>query len=284
MIVVLWGEDKSCKTTFALTFPKPLVIMELDIGGFDRAKYRFKKEIDAGLIRYEPFIVPFQIGNFDPANLTVRPSKIVVGMKELFYQFVGKFIQHMTDDTATIVVDTGTLLYDITCEGYKQEKQELQLPLRPDGMGSDGKPLRTILQPVEYREPYLRLRGIAYQAKSHKKHLVVTHHAADEYDATLQKDGTIANARTGKRELHGWGQWGDSADVILRTYWQKAVIDPKTKEEITPAGPYCNIELAEIKQLEGMVIDEPNFDKIDQMIKFFHEQVNNPASKSGILE
>src|SRR3990167_11494303 len=129
MIFSIWGEDKSCKTTLALTFPKPLVVMELDIGGFDRAIYRFQK--DSKLITHEMYAIPLQIGNMptdlNPAKLTVRPSKIIVGMKELFYQFLGKFIQHLTDDTATIVIDTGTLLYELTCMAYLQEKQEIQL-------------------------------------------------------------------------------------------------------------------------------------------------------------
>ena len=55
MIIGAWGEDKCCKTTFALTFPKPMVFMEFDIGGFDRAIYRFQNEFDKGLIKYESY-------------------------------------------------------------------------------------------------------------------------------------------------------------------------------------------------------------------------------------
>ncbi len=36
-IVGIWGEDKTGKTTLALTFPKPMKVMEIDIGGFTRA-------------------------------------------------------------------------------------------------------------------------------------------------------------------------------------------------------------------------------------------------------
>jgi len=261
MIFVLWGEDKSCKTTLALSFPKPLIHMEFDVGGFKRANRNLphlpiKDWTDQGLIKHEEYIVPFQIGSIDPIQNIIRPSKIVVGMKELFYKFAGSFIKHLDEDWATIVVDTGTLLYDITCEGYKQEKQELQLPLKADGMGSDGKPLRVGLLPIEYREPYIRMRGFAYQAKAKGKHLVMTHHAADEYGLVRQKDGTLGEGKTGKRIMHGWTQWGDSADVIVHTWW-----DSKATK------PYCNAELAEVKELEGMVFEEPTYDKISSTIK-----------------
>lgn len=272
MNFVLWGEDKTQKNTLAMTFPKPLVDLEFDIGGFGRAcrnLYRpadlergiaelnlpIKDWYNQGLVRLEQYIVPFQITEADIT--AVRPSKIVIGMKELFYQFAGAFIGHLKNpEMASIMVDTGTLLYDITCQGYLQELQEKQLPLRPDGKGQDGKPLRTQLLPIEYREPYIRMRGFAYQAKAHNKHLIMTHHASDEYGLVKQKDGTLGEGRTGKRVMHGWAQWGDSADVIGHTYWDKE----KKK-------PYFDVELAEVKELEGMVFEEPTFEKIDKVIK-----------------
>ena len=260
---ILWGEDKSCKDTLGLSFPKPLVVMEFDIGGFARANRNLphlpiKDWYTQGLIKLDQFIVPFQIGRLDPIENIIRPTKIIVGMKELFYQFAGKFIGYLQDtETKTIMVDTGTLLYDITCQGYLQELQEKQMPMRPNtNLGSDGKPLRTSLLPIEYREPYIRMRGFAYQAKAHGKNLVVTHHASDEYGLVPGSGGTLVEGRTGKRVMHGWAQWGDSADVVGHTYW-----DSKEKK------PYFKVELAEVKELEGMEFDEPTYDKINNTIQ-----------------
>lgn len=256
-IIGIWGPDKSCKTTLGLTAPKPLVDMEFDIGGFDRAKHRFQQEINAGLITYEAYGMPIHIGQFDPAKLEVRPSKIIVGMKELFYRWLSQFVRHLnTPNIASIMVDTATLLYSIDCDAYLQEKQELQLPLKPDGMGADGKPLRTQLLQIEYREPNNRFRGILYNAKLMKKNLILIHHDRDEYGPVLQKDGTIAQQATGKRERAGFATLGDSADVILHTTW-----DTKTK------APYCTVDLAEVKELEGMSFKEPTYDKIAKTIQ-----------------
>lgn len=273
MILIIWGEDKSGKDTLSLTLPKPIVVMEMDIGGFHRAcRNLYRPSVDGqpelnlpirdwykqGLIKLEQYPMPFQFGDIDPITSIVRQSKIIVGMKELFYQFAGAFIKNLKDpDVKTIFVDTGTLLYETTCAGYTQELQEKQLPLRPGtNIGQDGKPLRTQLLPIEYREPYIRMRGFIYQAKAFGKNLVMTHHAADEYGIVKQRDGTIGEGKTGKRVLHGWGQLGDGADVVGNTYW-----DSKTKK------PYFKVELAEVKELEGMVFEEPTYDKIAQVIK-----------------
>lgn len=256
MIFGLWGHDKSCKTTLAFTFPKPLIVLEFDVGGFDRAIYRFQQEFDSGLIKHEVYTMPFQIGTIDLAQLTTRPSKIIVGVKELWYKFLIHYIQHLDDPTInTVVIDTGTLLWEVCCSGYLQEKQEIQLDAKGNLLPSE-KGLRVSLLPIEYREPNIRMRGIIYQAKAHGKHLVLTHHSRDEYGPMPDGKGGIVEAKTGKRERAGWNPLGDGADVIVHTYW-----DSKNMK------PYCKVELAEVKTLEGMVFEEPSFAKIDRVIK-----------------
>lgn len=274
MILGLYGEDKTCKSTLALSFPKPMVYMELDIGGFKRAcrnlpHLPIKEWYDKGLIKLEQYVMPVQ--GLDLTSAIAKPSKVIVGIEELFYQFVTSFLRHLKDDTASIVVDTGTLLYEITCLGYLQEKQELQI--NPDGsikMGRDGKLqiLRTQLQREEYREPYVRMRGFLYQAKAAERHLVLTHHATDEYGLVRLSDGTTGQGPTGKRVMHGWKQIGDGADVTGKTYVKVENIPVKQGEQpqkkITPC---FKVELAEVKELEGMEFIEPTFEKLDTFIR-----------------
>jgi len=100
------------------------------------------------------------------------------------------------------------------------------------------------------------MRGILYNAKSHGKHLVMVHHARDEYKPMPQRDGSVATSATGKRERAGFTTLGDSADIILRTYWD----NQKMK-------PFAQVDLAEVKALEGMPFQEPTFDKIDKAIR-----------------
>lgn len=271
MITGIWGENKSCKTTLALTFTKPLVFMEFDLGGFVRAIYRFEKDntviyndeewkqtTNQNRIKYEAYPLPMTFGKFDPAKLEVRPSKIVVGMKELFYGWASKYIQHLqSTDVATIVIDTATLMKQICDDAYLQELQEAQLDTMDPitHLDKNKKPLRTQLQQIEYKEPNTRMRGILYQAKANNTHLVLVHHARDEYKPMPQRDGTIANSATGKRERAGFNTLGDSADVIVHTWWDSKV-----------GKPFCKVELAEVKTLEGMTFEEPSYEKIQRTI------------------
>ena len=264
MIFGLWGSDKSCKTTLALTFPKPLAYQELDIGGFRRAtandtRYGFMKAIQDGSIITKhggselKYIMPYQVGEVDLIKRTVRPSKVVVGIKELWYKWLIHYITLLEDKAiATIVVDTATLLWEVCSTGYLQEKQEVQL----DGRGnvSAGERLRTSLLPIEYREPNIRMRGVIYQAKAHEKNLVLTHHARDEYAAMMVK-GDLVESKTGKKERSGWAPLGDGADIIVHATWNE-------KKRL----PTCIVELAEVKAMEGLEIEEPTYEKIQSML------------------
>ena len=266
MILGIWGDDKTTKTTTALTAPRPIFYQEFDIGGFRRANRNIgdntiKEWYEAGQITHKKYIMPFQLGDIDPVKNIIRPSKIIVGIKELWYQWLADYMMALKSDKyESIVIDTGTLLWEITNTCYLQEKQEQQLPLRADGKGQDGKPLRTQLQQIEYKEPNIRMRSITYQAQAHEKNLVMTHHSRDEYGIVKLRDGSYGEGRTGRKERNGWSALGDSADVILQT-WIK---EDKKANTITPMA---TVTLAEVQELVGMEFENPTFDKIAGMIK-----------------
>ena len=118
------------------------------------------------------------------------------------------------------------------------------------------------------------MRGILYNAKSHGKHLVVVHHARDEYKPMPQRDGSLASGATGKRERAGFSTLGDSADVIVHNYTESTPeLDPSGKQImingklVTKLVPYCKVDLAEALPLIGMVFKEPTFDLISRAIK-----------------
>ena len=279
MIIGYWGDDKSCKTTLALTSPRPILYQEFDIGGLDRASRNIgdNKILDwvrDGSIITKSYVMPFQLGSLDPVKNIIRPSKIVVGIKELWYQWLGDFMKALKDDNIlSIVIDTGTLLWEVTNTGYLQEKQELQMPLRVDGMGKDGKPLRTQLLQIEYKEPNIRMRSIIYQAKAHHKHLIMTHHSRDEYGLIKQRDGTMGEGKTGKKERNGWTALGDGADIIAHCYIREETkLDENGKQMLLNGKramnrvPYCQVDLAEVQELIGVEFREPTFDVIQESI------------------
>jgi len=265
MIVGIWGEDKTGKTTLALSAPKPLIYQEFDIGGFNRANKNVngitvKDDYEAGLIIRERYAMPFQIGSINMEQMTIKPSKIVSGMKELFYKWLARYIAGLdNEEIQTIVIDTATLLWEITCQGYLQEKQELQLDTNGK-LKPNEKALRVNLQPPEYREPNTRMRGVMYQAQEREKHLILLHHATDEYGPILLKDGSVGEGKTGKRIRHGWAWLGDAADLVVHTTYQK---EKKGNKE---AGFYGDVELSGEPGLLDMSLQNPTYEKFQSLI------------------
>lgn len=285
-ILGIWGEDKTCKTTLALSAPKPIKYMEFDIGGFHRAvnndvRYGYAKAVQSGEISYEAYPLPVtaSIGNIDFTKSTISVSKKVTGMKELFYKFLANYVKHLQDaKVATIIIDTATMLKQVTDDAYLQEKQEAQMDAKGNLLA--GQKLREQLTQIEYKEPNSRTRGIYYNAKASGKHLILVHHARDEYKPTTHYDNqgrmVTENMPTGKRERAGFATLGDSADLIVHTYIEnepvldadeKPVIDKATKKPLTTPVPYCTVELSEVLQMVGMNIRVPTFDMLMQMVE-----------------
>ncbi len=289
MILGIWGGDKTGKNTLAFSAPKPLHDMEFDIGGFERAcrnlpNLPIADWVKQGLITRSMYAVPIKIGQFDPNSPnSVRPSKIITGMKELFYQWLNDYLNALKNPSIkTIMLDTGTILYNLVCQGYLQEKQEIQLPsINPlTGMDRNGNPLRSSLSQMEYREPNDRFRGIIYNAKVYEKNLIITHHERPEYKLMPQKDGSLAKSPTGRMERAGFATLGDSADFVIHTYVKEEPILGSSGEKVYNGGklvttrvPYGCVDLASVQELFGMEMAEPTFDKLDRMAKMIRGEV-----------
>lgn len=212
MIAVLGGEEKTGKTTMALSFPKPLSYFEFDIGGFDRAIRRFKAEQQ--LIARKLYPTPLQAAYTNKALVSARR---VLGMRELWYRFITEFAEACTSkETMSIVLDTWTQVWELCRLAFLQEKQESQL----DELGALKKgeaKLREALLQVEYAEPNARMRNLMFYAKGCRKHLVLVAYDRDEYKAQVDDDGKIREIRTGKKIYAAWGETLKHADIAFWT-------------------------------------------------------------------
>lgn len=253
----MYGPDKSCKTTLSLTFPKPLVHMELDIGGFDRATFAnymgFEDMVKEGLIRHKQYPMPLQ-ANVVPVKdaITLKPSKKLVGYKELYYELLGDYVNNLNNpEIKTVVIDTDTVRWELVCNAYLQEKQENQ---------PANEPLRQQLLQIEYREPNSRMRAFLYEPKKTGTHLVLVHHETDKYKQQLNLDGKLESVRTGEKERAGWNRLGDIADIIVRTYLQK--------NKDNHWKPWCEVELCGYDiNFTGSKLSEPSYDGIVQSLR-----------------
>lgn len=253
MIIGEWGEDKSGKTTLGLTFPKPMTVYEFDVGGVDRAKWRFNKDFNAGLVKVVQYPMPLQIiASKDKSKLSF--SNIIVGHRELWEEFMQSLYHTLMDEkVVTVMIDTGTLMWEICRNGYLQEKQEANVLKKEK--------IREKLLPIEYAEPNARMRSILHACKAKNKHLVITHHARDEFISQVNKlEGKIEEVRSGKRERSGWTGLGDVADLIVQTYFGQQNGDSKPTN-------YCNVNICGlVKEMEGMTFKEPTCESLMQAV------------------
>lgn len=218
MIVLIGGEEKTGKTTFALSFPKPLAYFEFDIGGYERAISRVPKEERALITRYQ-YPTPLQ-ALVVPNSKELLHAKLVVGMKELWYKFLTDYNAACSNpEIRTLVLDTWYQVWEVNRLSVLQEKQEAQLD--ENGALKKGEKLRQALLQIEYAEPNARMRNIMFYARGLGKDLVLVTYDRDEYKPQLDPDGRIVEVRTGKKLYGGWTETQKHCDIALWTYLDK---------------------------------------------------------------
>ena len=254
-VLSIWGDNKTGKSTLALTAPKPMLHMDLDLG-FQRAAPRFQAEIASEEITTKRYPVPLQ----------TRPPRIY-GIKEVWQTFQADLLKALESKTIkTVVVDTHTQLWEICRLGFLQEKQENQF--YPDGnmkkIEVNGKyieqTLRERLLPIEYGEPNNRMRSIIYAARSMGKILVLTHYARDIYRQVMTADKGLVeqnlSATTGEREADAWKYVEGLCDIMVKTSVSVAV--PQAKVTLSGVG----------LSLVGVELTEPTYDKLVKLVNF----------------
>lgn len=237
MIAVVSGHEKSGKSTFAMTFPAPVKIIELDVGGVERAIWRFRGKIDKE--RDVVSIIPNEILNPDRSEL--------VAWRDMQAQYLA----WMQDESvATVVIDSGTLLWSLCHGAYLQQ------------LNVNAERKRLSLMPVEYREPNSRMRSLLAAARQYKKNLVIPHHLREVRVDVPGKDGTTVSMVTGEFETSGFKEMGYLSDVVIRTS-----IDQKAKE----AKDYFKAEMqlcGLAMTLMGMqIVPEPTYDSMLRLIR-----------------
>jgi len=211
MIAIIGGEEKKGKTTFAMSFPKPMLYLEFDVGGFDRAKHRFNPE-ELAQIQLEQFPSPLKVDFKSRSNIE---SLKLFGEIERYQRFMGIFNTGCMDEgVKTIVLDTWFQTYELVRQAYLQTLQEAQLDDKGN-LKKEERKLRESLLPIEFTQPYSKLRSLMFYARATKKHLVLVTYDADEYKPQLSDDGKIRDVRTGKKIFAGWKETEKHSDIAI---------------------------------------------------------------------
>ena len=230
---------------------------DLDVGGYDRAAWR----MDVKDIETQPYPTPLQIdkliGNVpttDKGKISIKIPKKVVGMRELWQSIMTDFVDVVQrKDITTIVMDSATQLWSVCHVAYLQELQEKQI-----AQGVADKDLRERILPIEYGVPNDRMKSIVFTARSFKKNLVLTHYPRDIYAQKLTEKG-VEDYKTGEVDIDGFKQTKALVDLAIRTKVVKSTEGRDMVGEITLSGMS--------KDLEGMVIADPTYDKIMQRVQ-----------------
>jgi hypothetical protein len=270
-VVSIVGEEGSCKSSMALTFPKPIYHFEIDVGGFDRAIWRVENKLKVRRLGQDDDVQGVNFADFDifskpypkpldisklmgqisegkktDKNFTVRFPKQVTGVKEIWQRVVTDFVLVCQQPAVkTIILDTATLLYTYSHQGYLQECQERQiLNWRSNSITKnqpfDENNFRERLQPIEYATPYDRMEQIMQTAKSFKKNLILVHYPTDEYTKTVNEKGESVDGKSGMKVADGYKGIAKAADLIVWTYVKDIISQGKTTKQslcrITKAG------------------------------------------------
>jgi len=204
-VIVLWGDEGTWKTTFGLSYPKPLVHIETDIGGFNRAAWR----IDTEGITTIPYAPPLPYEE-DKKKVTVRFPKKLIGIKELWQKIFLDYVKAIRDPKVkSIMIDSATEVWVIDHRGYLQELQETQL-----AKGMKEHDIRENIQQWEYGDPNARMRQLINAAKSYEKNLILTHYPKPEY-TTVQKGDKSESMPSGKLLIDGFSGTKKLVDIVV---------------------------------------------------------------------
>ncbi len=280
-ITAVVGEEGTCKSTMAMSWPKPLYHFDVDVGGFDRAAWRLSKDNpnirihradrdeDITTIDFSDFDVvtkpypkPLQVNKLmgqltgevkskGPSIRQIKQPKKVEGMKELWQTIVTDFVHVCQQDIATIIFDSATLLWNIDHNARLQELQEIQeykwrVDSATKNLPWDENEYRERLQPIEYGQPNDRMTTLLHTARSFRKNLVLTHYPTDEYGQVSDGKGGMVDGKTGKQVIDGFKHTAKLCDLIVWTSVkeQARTVDKKTAMVKVPTAKItkCGIE------------------------------------------
>lgn len=234
-ITTIYGEPGSIKSSLATTWPGPIAFYNLE-GGAHRA-WGYTEAVNSGHIMERTFNIPHR-------SMTTRYERLS-GYSEA-WKLLTECVEIDLRDRATVVWDTGTVVWAIDRDAMLQEIQV-------------EKPIRKQLQQIEYGEPNRRITELFNLARAFQTNLVITHHETDEYtqvhdplgQIVMNEDGQPLSVTTGKKVPEGFKHTIGLSDWVLRT-------------KLNDGTPTVTIEKSGYGlHLRGTVIGWPTYAKLE---------------------
>lgn len=266
LIVGSYGDIKSGKTSFGLTFPRPIVHFNLDMG-FHRASHRFPKH--QVVTQWEPLSPQLLAANQDILSkdyfLPVRfPGMRLQGVLDLWMgAIIPELVAAITDtNTRSILIDTGTVMWQIAKDAQLERVQQ-----RDSG--------RSNLNQYEYTLPNQEIRSLLGAIRASGKNGYITHHVGGIYKDMPGPTGRVQSMRVGDT-WDGWNHMGAVVDVIGRN--RIVDEDAKTVPPSINKVPILDIETCGYTlKAEGKSLPYPTFEALLNIINLFREQDTQEA-------
>jgi len=282
LVIGSWGEIKTCKSTFGLTFPTPWVMFDFDLG-FARAKHRLPwlqpgktlLEIPAGIALTSDILAS--------ADMIVKSYHLPIKMpKASLRGWVSVWDDEILPDIVltietqrirSLLYDTGTVMWNISKDAQLERAQTVTSS-------------RISLLPVEYTMPNGQMRAVLGSAKHYGKNLYIAHHLGGKYQDVISTKGTDS-IRVGDT-WDGWNHLGAIVDIIMRTGFAEGPIRVAMPPEKWPIATIetCGLTLS----AEGQVVNIPTFDSVLALINSQREAdglsmstVQLPATPAGLI-
>ncbi len=231
---VICADEGQGKSSMALSYPKPLFHMDLDLNGFRRAAWRLQglkvKELGPEepvigqyfsaydiITKPYPRTIPMDklLGpTTDKVNGTIqiRKSNKVEGMAELWMKIITDFVIVCQQPLSrSVVIDTGDTFYVTASQSHLQFLQEKQIAAGEQ----DPNRLREKLQKLEYTPVYDKIRQVLYTGSGFRKNIVITSYPKPIYAESVNSQGEVIEYNTGKEEVGGFKDYTKLADLVV---------------------------------------------------------------------
>ena|SRR3990167_276301 len=257
---LVFGENGSGKTTFALTGDKPINYYEWDSGSWERAATSMNLgEGDVQVRQYyaplTSLLDPGRVSVGDRGGIAPATAHVLEGWNDLFWGFVKDYLGDLKG-AGYPVIDTSTKLWLAVRQAFLEQVQQAAGPERER------------LNALQYTEPNARMSQIVEAAKARGKDLVMLAHEGEVY---------LNDKPTGILKPDGFKELPNMADCTLRF----SLRNKKPLAVIYKAGT-GGLELV------GREIEEPTLPNVnallDAAIKLRRAGMPLPGSNDDLLE
>jgi hypothetical protein len=276
IVLAIEGDDKSGKTSLALSAPGPIYHMDVDVGGYNRASHRFRALAESGQIFSKTYHPP-KVAILNPlrqkliagqrAPTILKPSFKLEGWSEAWYEMLQDFADVLEDKIVsksgepfkTIIADSWPMVWDFCTRGFLQEVQTRNPSAN-----------RSSLIEIEYGEPNARMRTMIYAARQMGKNLVCTHQLTEVREERIVNGDIKTVVIPGQFKHTGWRHMDKEVDLTVRVefrdYKPKGSTDPEQRLLI----PYGTVRLCGLAvEPTGQELKDPTWGKLVQLVEMY---------------